>query len=775
MAKKKNNKTNKNKSSDKLKEAETAVDYSIETVDEVKQEATEETGDMKLVDVKSEHDQLIVTTSQPDGSQQPENSISTEPEKDSQTRKDKMLGNNRTSTTSIHAEPRKAEGPTTTDQPCAPVPKKRLTLQERLALAAKSGKSSKRGASGTDSKSKGVSPERVVIPIPAPDLTPPEPEKQNGTAPSEADAEPQDPLFPENIQELSYEELIKVILEVKTKFSVMDSKIKLLKEEKKSLQEKVKSLSSITTVSTFSSSVNDHLLKEKDAKIAQLLKEGEELSRTELKLNNTIKKLKTKDSENEYEICDLKGQVETLESERKALKESLKMTQENEQRSTMKTKALEKQLNHEQQSLKDEITRTTQLSLKVEELSQTLIQEKNKFMGEINSLKRSLEKEKQRLIVVREDHSREVARLEEKIEQLRFQAENAQTSSSSNDESYLKLVRQHDVLQKQYTSATENWQSIEAALMSKANNLESEVSALQGEISKSEQKAEILAKDLQAKVNEAEITNEKLGKLAEEHCRLRNQLITTAKTLEDAQTSLDMKEMAYNKERSALQYKIQGLERQIREQIQPQQLAVPDQAASFGSSIFSRNASTPSLRQARNWETREIGLGESSTTPVQTRKSSVMYPQGFFDEHDPLSDIEDDDVSSNYNSGSRKDSSSAIGGSNVQLLGKMSSQVRRLQTELATMREDMERLINEKKAANEEIVILMKDNEQVQRYKDRIHELEEQAEGYVARNEKTLEILGEKSEQVEELKADVQDLKDLLKLQVQQLVELQNR
>jgi outer membrane murein-binding lipoprotein Lpp len=774
MAKKKNNKTNKNKSSDKPKEAAPAANYSIEPVDEVKEKDTEEKDDTRLADVKSEHDQLIVTTSQPDGSQQQENGVSTEPEKDSQS-EDKILGSNGTSNSSIHVEPPEAEEPTTTDQPCAPVPKKRLTLQERLALAAKSGKSSKRSASGTDPKSKAVSPEPVVISTAAPDLTPREPEKQNGTTISETDPEPQGPLFPENIQELSHEELVKFILEAKTKFLVMDSKTKSLKEEKQSLQEKVKSLSSITTVPKFSSSVNDHLLKEKEARIAQLLKEGEELSRTELKLNNTIKKLKSRDSENEYEICDLKGQVETLESERKSLKESLKMAQENEQQSTMKTKALEKQLNHEQQSLKDEITRTMQLSLKVEELSQTLIQEKNKFMSEINSLKRSLEKEKQRLIVVREDHSREVARLEEKIEQLRFQVENAQTSSSSNDESYLKLVRQHDVLQKQYTSATENWQSIEAALMSKTSNLESEVSALQSEISKSEQKAEVLAKDLQAKVNEAEITNEKLAKLTEEHCRLRSQLITTSKTLEDTQASLDMQEMTYNKEKSALQYKIQGLERQMREQIQPQQLVVPDQAPSFGSSIFSRNASTPSLRQARNWETREIGLGESSTTPVQTRKSSVMYPQGFFDEHDPLSDIEDDDVSSNYNSGSRKDSSSAIGGSNVQLLGKMSSQVRRLQTELATMREDMERLSNEKKAANEEIVNLMKDNEQVQSYKDRITELEEQAEGYVARNEKTLEILGEKSEQVEELKADVQDLKDLLKLQVQQLVELQNR
>ena len=38
-----------------------------------------------------------------------------------------------------------------------------------------------------------------------------------------------------------------------------------------------------------------------------------------------------------------------------------------------------------------------------------------------------------------------------------------------------------------------------------------------------------------------------------------------------------------------------------------------------------------------------------------------------------------------------------------------------------------------------------------------------------------LELIGEKSEQVEELKADVVDLKELCKLQVQQLVEQSSR
>lgn len=689
--------------------------------------------------------------------------------------------------------------PETSQEPKAPTVRKRLTLQERLALAAKSGKS-KRSASGTTSnngekKSKPHSPD-LASSEPSIDLTSDlskattptlEPVSTFSTRESSLDIKRPEPitLFPKDFKSLPLEQLQDLITEAETKYSVLESKNESLSIEKQSLQEKVKTISaSITASSSSQSSASAQLLKEKDDKIAQLLREGENLSMKELKYTNTIKKLKSTESDNEREITRLNKRVESLDSEKKSLKDENKKLKESEQEFSVKSKTLQIQLDNEKEALQEEMNRNKELSKKIEELSQVLIQEKNQASNRINELKRALEKEKQKAQISQEESITEISRLEGKIEQLRYQSENAQAHTSTDDESYLKLIRQHDTLQNQYTSATENWQSIEASLMSKISNFESEVSTYQDKLKSSEKKNEILTNDLRSSTQEIEILKKEAKSLRLDLSRSQNKLDQTYKDYEELQGRLESKEITANKEKAAFEHKIQTLERQFKDTIQPQQLTV--QGSNIGgeySPQVPQNSSTPSFKRGGSWE---IGLGESSTTPRQSRKSSALYfpsysqANGSFEESaETASDFDDTDTVnspvSQYNNGSRfeNNSSSAIGGTSVQLLGKMSSQVRRLETELCTMKEELEKLTEDKKAANEEIVRLMKDNEHAAFYKSKVKELESQVENYSARHEKTLEILGEKSEQVEELKADVQDLKDLCRQQVQQLVDLQ--
>ena len=111
--------------------------------------------------------------------------------------------------------------------------------------------------------------------------------------------------------------------------------------------------------------------------------------------------------------------------------------------------------------------------------------------------------------------------------------------------------------------------------------------------------------------------------------------------------------------------------------------------------------------------------------------------------------------------------------SNVQLISRMTNQMRSLKSEIVQIREELSKNQREKKEAGNEILRLLKDNERVKELENdknelrgKISELEKQ---YIA----SLEILGEKSERVEELKADVMDLKEMLRDQVQQIVHLQ--
>lgn len=98
-------------------------------------------------------------------------------------------------------------------------------------------------------------------------------------------------------------------------------------------------------------------------------------------------------------------------------------------------------------------------------------------------------------------------------------------------------------------------------------------------------------------------------------------------------------------------------------------------------------------------------------------------------------------------------------GPSVQLVERMSAQVRRLESERVAGREELARMSKQRDEARAEIVALMREIEAGKEARERVAKLEAEVAEVNARYETTLEMLGEKSEMVEELKADVQDVK----------------
>ena len=105
--------------------------------------------------------------------------------------------------------------------------------------------------------------------------------------------------------------------------------------------------------------------------------------------------------------------------------------------------------------------------------------------------------------------------------------------------------------------------------------------------------------------------------------------------------------------------------------------------------------------------------------------------------------------------------STAGAGPSVQLVERMSAAVRRLESEKAGHKDELSRLSGQRDEARDQIVGLMKEVEEKRGWESRVNELEKEMEGVQERYLTTLEMLGEKSERVEELKADVQDLKGM--------------
>lgn len=103
--------------------------------------------------------------------------------------------------------------------------------------------------------------------------------------------------------------------------------------------------------------------------------------------------------------------------------------------------------------------------------------------------------------------------------------------------------------------------------------------------------------------------------------------------------------------------------------------------------------------------------------------------------------------------------STAGAGPSVQLVERMSAAVRRLESEKAAHKDELSRLSVQRDEAREQLVELMRDNEEKRASDERVKALEKEIAEVKERYLTTLEMLGEKSEKVEELRADVEDVK----------------
>ena len=109
--------------------------------------------------------------------------------------------------------------------------------------------------------------------------------------------------------------------------------------------------------------------------------------------------------------------------------------------------------------------------------------------------------------------------------------------------------------------------------------------------------------------------------------------------------------------------------------------------------------------------------------------------------------------------------STAGAGPSVQLVERMSAAVRRLESEKAVHKDELARLGQQRDEAREQVVEMMKDVEGKGRkeLEAQLKAAEKELGAVKERYLTTLEMLGEKSERVEELKADIVDLKEMYK------------
>jgi predicted nucleic acid-binding Zn-ribbon protein len=265
--------------------------------------------------------------------------------------------------------------------------------------------------------------------------------------------------------------------------------------------------------------------------------------------------------------------------------------------------------------------------------------------------------------------------------------------------------------------------------------------------------------------------------------------------------------------RNDLKAEREGLETRLAQRLEDEKARIREETARSTPDLYQhfRNESPVTHNRSRNYSNGDknspflrrgqglaiIGTGtsplerpvsrKSSTQPLHTTQNLEFHahhrhlsrqdsmstlPQASFNNGIPESPSvidKDDDFFAGVNTPATPDRtindlisvSTAAAGPSVQLVERMSAAVRRLESEKAAHKDDLNRLSSQRDESREQVVSLMREVEEKRGWELRVKELEGSLKGVEERYLTTLEMLGEKSEKVEELKADVQDLKTM--------------
>ncbi|KAH9844595.1 TATA element modulatory factor-like [Teratosphaeria destructans] len=568
-------------------------------------------------------------------------------------------------------------------------------------------------------------------------------------------------------------------------------------------------------------------LAAKDERIALLMQEGEKLSKNELRHMQTIKKLRAKTAEDDKATADMKRKLERAERAEVDLRQKLRRAEVAERQAKERSNQLaqiEKQVDElrvDRENAAELIrTLTTQLkeahekAVRAEQQAHTKAAEVDKgkiaaleneledaqiekklaidrSRSETAKLREELDRQKERFKVTELELKTEISGLESRLEAVRARAEEA-TSDGSVGESSVKLLRQIETLQSQYSLAKENWESIEGSLNARVSQLEKE----RDEATRRESDMRKRARDVSTKSRTVEEDLE----AAQEHIRSLTQELRTAQDeLQSVRTKLTTAETALADAKTEAEEQRNIFQAELTQRLEEEKLKWHRsiQAPQALRKVSTADLST--LHSSRRPLTRVISNDLDPHSPRSSSRRSSLLPTHHSSttrpqpptEASPILPRNDSTHSLPHPSPSIPETEPAFGessspnrtindlvststtnaaGPSVQLVERMSAAVRRLESEKASFKDELARLSAQRDEARDQVVLLMRDVEARRGAEARVEQLTAELKALGERYEACLQVLGEREEQVEELRGDVGELKRIYRELVERKV-----
>ncbi|KAL8929802.1 MAG: hypothetical protein Q9208_000946 [Pyrenodesmia sp. 3 TL-2023] len=576
------------------------------------------------------------------------------------------------------------------------------------------------------------------------------------------------------------------------KLATKDEKIALLMEEGHKLsQTEIKHMSIIKKLRAKSMDDDKHLAETK-----RLLDKHEKAASEAQERAKRAEEAEKRASEQLKGLPRLLEELETMRADRDAQDGLIQDLQTQLAEITSAARQAEEEAQAE--ALEAERKRTADLADKLSALRTEKELAERQHHTELRELRERSERERERARIAEIERQGEQNILESRLEAYRARVEEA--SAGSGGDVQAKLLRQIETLQNQYAVASGNWQGIESSLLARAAALEKE----RDEILKREADVRRKARETNVKSRRAEEDLErvvtKIQDLEYETIQQRSELSTVRDKLAKAEGEARAAKKELVAEREAWEAKqAQRLEEErVRQQEDnfrtPETLDQQFRTASPVTSGHKRKTSHTDRASPHNHR-RLQGLaisGAPAERPV-SRRASTQPLNHSSDHHRPLSrqdsmsyinqssingvipetpsiqiDNQEDFFDGIHTPATPERTindmisvSTAGAGPSVQLVERMSAAVRRLESEKAAHRDELARLSAQRDEAREQTVGLMKEAEEKRAADAKAKELEMKVQELNARYLTTLEMLGEKSEKVDELTADVADLKEM--------------
>ncbi|XP_053693878.1 TATA element modulatory factor [Sabethes cyaneus] len=545
----------------------------------------------------------------------------------------------------------------------------------------------------------------------------------------------------------------------------------------------------------------DKIVGEKNFMIEELKKEGESLSKQVLNHSNIIKKLRLKERESESSIKKLKEDIADLTDETERLKRSLSAKEEVERSqidAVHKLSSEKRKLEKDNNSLKSQLDDQTQ---KLETLKKSFdfakkeLTEKTEAYQDLvrkSSLLSTMEAEHGNLQRVNEQISTELDDLREKLRSAELEhAQRIQRLKTDNAELLLRieetetrseedknatamvtvpLMKQIESLQNSLRNKERLWEQREVDILRKLDesvnkskifadnekSLKDQIFTLNGRISNLEErltaalfKAEDLTNNIQQKQIEIEL-------LENDHKIKINGLEADRKSLKS--TLSELESLLAEKECKIVQQK------DLIESMKQQQSVINQHHNKHDALQSGQRNSPPSPSSQAAGALGALGI-ESRTSSPTPSMGNLSLPESIGSI--PWNQADDDGLCS---SSGRQ----TIGGlpllHTTSLLENLQATLKQRDGEVYQLQWELSRFQQERNVLHMEISNLTSELESIKEKSERSARLEDEHTQLQERYDALLQLYGEAVEKTEELKLDLVDVKEMYKLQIDDLL-----